>query len=282
MVRVLITICFALSVVLCQAEPASDVTPAIAYQLAPYAPIIPSIRNLQFQYVLVPRDNHHSFTVHTASWEIRDADHFHRIAQFPAQMYFYAYDGINDARPPHPEGLRYDFGPDDLRNIGELAPGNYVMALLINGVRVSNVITFKIDPAFDLMKAPALTCGMIEAPPGQKTGSLLAWAVGPTPEDPYFTNEAVSFPDIVVDGKMFKNEGINWVGPVGPYHSGAPDVRIYFQERLKGIDLNKPHDFSLIVQKYLSATVLLDLSSHTLARAWDAQTANLGAEPVKK
>jgi hypothetical protein len=278
MIRVLTIVALALAFTFCRAaDTAPDVAAATAHYLAPYAPVIKTIGELQFQYYTPQWDQKHTIAVYSAEWEIRDADHPRRIALFPAQMYFEAYNGFKDLRPPHEEGAQYRFVPDQLAKIGELGPGNYVMALLVNGVRASNVMPFKIDPGFDPKKAPALTCGMMEAPPGQATGELLAWAVGPTPEDPQFTNMAVTFPDITVDGKVFKNEGINWDGPVGPYHPGQQDVRVYYtKERLKEVDLAKPHDFSLrVLDKYSTATVRLNLGSHALAKAWDEETANL-------
>jgi hypothetical protein len=260
-------------------EPKSS--PAVTFQLTPYAPIVPSVKSLSFTLYQI-WDRKGTLVVHSAEWEIRNIDHHRRVARIPAQEYFYADNGTRDERPPHPEGSRNDFNDgDDLRHIGEVNSGNYCMALLINGTRASNVIAFKIDPAFDATKASVLTAGMDEASPGEAVGSLLVWIVGPSPEDPQFTNYAAAFADISVDGVVLKQTIQAWAGPVGPYQSGKPDVGTYDTKfRLKGVDLLKPHDFRIQVGKYVSGTARLNLSSQTLDREWDEATATLAPLPA--
>ncbi len=246
---------------------------AVTFQLTPYAPVIPSIKNLSF--LLYPVwDRKGTLVIHTAEWEIRDAEHHLRVARIPVIQNF--REGIRDERPSHSEGSRNDFDQDQLRRIGSVGAGDYRLALLINGVRASNVIAFKIDPSFDILKAPVLYLGIDEAPPGVDMGALLVWIVGPTPPDPQFTNFAMAFADIFVDGKALKKDPRPWSGPVGPYQSGKPNVTVYDSTfDLKGVDLNKPHNFRIQVGKYISNMAHLDLSSQALAHEWDEMTANL-------
>jgi hypothetical protein len=253
--------------------------PPVTFQLTPYAPIVPSIKSLSF--MLYPIwDRKGTLVVHAAEWEIRDIDHHRRVARVPAQEYFYADNGTRDERPPHPDGSRNDFDEDDLRHFGQVGPGNYRMALLINGVRASNVIAFKIDPTFDAGQMPVLTAGMDEAPPGGAVGSLLVWIVGPTPEDPQLTNYAVASADISVDGVVLKKDPRPWTGPVGPYQPGKCDVMIYDTTfDLKSVDSLKPHDIRIQVGKYVSGTAHLDLYSQTLGRKWDEATTTLAPLP---
>jgi Carboxypeptidase regulatory-like domain len=257
----------------------AETKPAVTFQLSSYAPVVSSIKSLSF-VLYQTWDRKGTLVVHSAEWEIRDIDHHRRVARVPAQEYFYADNGTRDERPPQPDGSRNDFDEDDLRHFGPVGPGNYRMALLINGVRASNVIAFKIDPTFDAGKMPVLTAGMDEAPPGGAVGSLLVWIVGPTPEDPQLTNYAVAFADISVDAVILKQTVQAWTGPVGPYQSGKTDVGTYDTKfRLKGIDLLKPHDFHIEVGKYVSGTVHLDLCSQTLGREWDDATMTLAPLP---
>jgi hypothetical protein len=222
--------------------------PPVFFHLVVRSPVISSIKDLSFYFVSTRRGTG-SLAVHSAEWEVRDADRRRMIAWLPVEQNFYANNGTPDERPHPPEGSHPGFGPDALWQLRLVTPGHYRMALLINGRRASNVIAFTIDPSFDVTKAPIVTAGMIEAAPGEKAGSLLAWIVGPTPEDPEFTNLMATYPDIWVDGLQLKREGISWVGPVYPYPSGKPDVVLYLSEyALPGIDLSKPHDFQIKVE----------------------------------
>jgi hypothetical protein len=122
---------------------------------------------------------------------------------------------------------------------------------------------------------------MDEASPGEAVGSLLVWIVGPTPEDPQFTNYAAAFADISVDGVVLKQTIQAWIGPIGPCQPGKPDVRTYDTKfRLKGVDLLKPHDFRIQVGKYVSGAAHLDLSSQALGREWDEATTTLAPLPA--
>jgi len=153
MARFFVAVVLGLIVVMLPGE-AGDETASksgVAFLLTPYAPVVPSIKDLYFQ-LIQSWNRQGKLVVHSAEWEIRK-DGNQRVARVPAHEYFYDENGTHDARPPHPEGSRGDFSEDELRQIGNLEPGNYRMALLINGVRASNVIAFKIDPAFDMVKS---------------------------------------------------------------------------------------------------------------------------------
>ncbi len=252
----------------------------VLFHLEPRAPVVKSLKDFGFQQYQ-SRNGTGTMVVHSAEWELRDVYRHRRVARIPAQMYF--YEGVLDKRPPHPEGARYGFSEDDLRHIGPVEPGNYEMALLIDGKRASNVMAFQVDPNFDPAKAPVLMVGMEEAPPGAKVGSLLVWVTGPNPFDKDFTNFAVAFGEITVDGVSHKPDALVWTGPVGPYSTGDTDVRTFDSEyRLKGVDVSKPHDFSIQVGTYRSAAMKLNLGSHDLAREWDAATVTLGEASAPK
>lgn len=254
--------------------------PPVHFHLEARAPVVRTLKEFSFQYYQ-ERAGTGTLVVHRAEWELRDVYRHRRVARIPAQMYF--YEGVRDERPPHPEGARYGFSDDDLRHIGPVEPGNYEMALLIDGKRAPNVTAFQVDPNFDAAKAPVLTVGLEEAPPGAKVGSLLVWIVGPNPFDKDFTNFEVAFGAITVDGVEHKPDALVWTGPVGPYSTGETDVRTYDTAyRLKGVDVSKPHDFSVQVGKYGSAVAKLNLSGRDLAREWDAATGSLGEVPDAK
>jgi Carboxypeptidase regulatory-like domain len=252
----------------------------ISFHLHPRTPVVQALKDFSFESYQT-NNNTGTLVVHRAEWELRDAFRHRRVAVIPAQMYF--YDGVLDKRPPHPEGERDSFDADDLRRIGPVEPGYYEMALLIDGKRASNVMALEVDPTFDPAKQPVLTVGMEEAPPDEKVGSVLVWVAGPNPFDPKFTNFDVAFGDITVDGVSHKSDGMAWTGPVGPYSIGDVDVRPFDTPyRLKGVDVFVPHEFSVQVGKYGSAVVKLNLSSHELARQWDAGTSTMAALAAPK
>ena len=241
--------------------------PTPYFWLAPYAPSVPSIKGFTFMHY--PTVNtQENFTVRSAEWEIRDAFSGHLIARFPAVVSF--YNNTHDERPPHEKAIQYRFEPEQIQAMSNPHSGTFLMAFIINGVRASNVIRFKIGPTLETSKEPVLRAGMLEAPPGQDCGDLVTWVVGPTPQDPRLTNDEVAFADILVDGQLHREDMRVWTGPAGPYPPGEPDVRPFDSpERLKGVDLHKPHQFQIQVGKYLSDRVTLSLKSHALADQWD-------------
>jgi hypothetical protein len=244
---------------------------AVTFTLVTSTPTVASIRD--FDLDLRPQwDQKSHLVLHTAEWELRDVGHHRVVARVPLQFEFWNGQGVDDERGPQPRGTATRFSSTDLIRFGSLPPGEYRLALIVSGARASNVIGFKIDPAFDLQQEPPLRLGMIEAPPGVKWGSLLAWVVGPTPENADFTNYAVAMAEVRVDGRVThpENEGA-WDGPVGPYHPGQQDVRTFDTEfNLKGADPSKPHDFAIKAGAYRVGPARFDLSSHALAREWDA------------
>jgi hypothetical protein len=244
---------------------------AVTFTLVTSTPTVTSISDFALE-VWPQWDQKSHLVLHTAEWELRDVAHHRVVARVPLQFEFWKDSGIDDKRGPQPVGTATRFSDTDLVRFGSLPPGEYRLALIVNGARATNVIGFKIDPAFDLQREPPLRLGMIEAPPGVKWGSLLAWVVGPTPEDADFTNYAVAMAEIRVDGNVTHPEGEGaWEGPVGPYRSGERDVRSFDTEfDLKGADPSKPYDFAIKAGPFRAGPARFDLSSHVLSREWDA------------
>ncbi|MEZ0297151.1 MAG: carboxypeptidase regulatory-like domain-containing protein [Candidatus Methylacidiphilales bacterium] len=275
-----------------KAEPESE--NRLTFPLMLYTPVAKSIDKFSFHFwVNMPEvlKTKWKLVVRKAEWEVRDATQRRQIARLPAEMELGNYDFIDDKRTSPSGGTRYGFNPDDLRRMGDVPPGEYVMALLINDARASNVVSFRIDPNYDETKEPALRLTMVEAPPTfvlakdvsprvDSPGWLVAYITGPTPEDPEFNGMSMIYPEMVMDGSVLKDNGMRIImGPVaGPYKSGQSSMMSYYLPyRFKNLDLTKPHDFQIRVAggKYSSAVAKLDLSSQTLGEQWDKATATI-------
>jgi hypothetical protein len=257
-----------------------DGGPAVTFQITPCAPVIPAIKNLSFTFSPI-WDGKGVLVVHTAEWEIRDLGNPRRVARIPAQEYFDKTNGMRDERLPHPDGARGGFNEDDLRHIGEVGPGSYGMALQINGARASNVIAFKIDPSMDAAKAPVVVPGMDEAPPGMDTGSLVAWIVAPTPQDPQFTDWAMEYADVLVDGELQKKPPGPFSTHYSVYKAGESSVWVYDSSDYVDVtEVSWVHAFQIKAGKYISSVAQLDLKSQALGRQWDNETNSLAPIPA--
>lgn len=252
----------------------------VSFQIAPTALKISAIQSFQFT-LYVHRSQQATLTVRSAQWELRDISHHHLAALIPTGHLGGHDEGIIDERQirylPEANGT---FNSDVLRHIGLLDAGDYQLALLINGHRASNVIAFTIDPAFKPDGEPALRVGVVEAPPGEKWGSLACWAVGPMPEDSKFTNFAFAMAAIWVDGKEVRREGEGaWAGPIAPILPGQVEVRIYSVASDLGIDPSQPHNIYIKAGGQVSPTARLNFGDQRLATSWDAATPTLGPAP---
>jgi hypothetical protein len=243
------------------------------------------------------------FTLETV---IRRADTGAEVARIP---YFGAIGSeLDDQRPNEAAFLRDNitfagraardnaFPDDQALVLAQTPPGDFLLAVYVNGVRASNVVKITIDPAFEVTKAPTLQLGAIEPQPRANLGRLLLWVIGPTPVDPKLTT--FNLPPLEI---KTNTGGFGYSGP-GPRVIASGERRAARIPIVMGqfgdtpsFDPAQPHTYSLsIVARYNSlnpsplatqtsgspitqptptqydaAPVHLDLTQTTLGPQWD-------------
>ena len=221
-------------------------------------------------------------TILSQNVEIRSASDNPRIAELPL-CWTDGGLGIHDTFAPGKIFRGQKYAGDELsrsavRRIGALADGDYRVAMIVNGIRCSNVAQLKVDSQFNPQDEPTLKLVCLDPGPGQALPYLGVRAIGPTPQDPDLTNQAVAFAQIVVDGVEHVRKETVWRGPVGPIQSGRILTRILdISTNLNPpVERGKPHEVYVKIGPYVSAPITLALGD-PLAEAWDKQAP--GREP---
>ncbi len=165
-------------------------------------------------------DKFHGVKISSMETIIRRADTQQTVARIPFQGAIGSE--LMDERPGHVE-FTADYATYDARatalpdgeakRMDQGPPGSYLLAIYVNGVRASNVVKIRLDPGFDVVKAPTLQWGGLESNPRAPFGRVLLWAIGPTPADPDLTNFRLNFCPILVDGTVRQPPGLGGSGP---------------------------------------------------------------------
>ncbi len=254
------------------------------------------------------------FTMETV---IRRADTGAEVARIPYQGAIGSE--LDDQRPNEAAFLRdrimlagreardNAFPEDQAQALAQTPPGDFLLAIYVNGVRASNVVQVRIDPAFDSTKAPTLQLAAIEPQPRADLGRLLLWVIGPTPVDPKLTT--FNLPPLDMSLTLTVDETLTDIGG-GGYSGPGPRVIASGERRAARIpmvtgqfgvnppfDPARPHTYSLSIlasynslnpspsatqtpgspitrpqpapTQYDAAPVLLDLTQTTLGPRWD-------------
>ncbi len=161
------------------------------------------------------------------------------------------------------------FDKRQLRLIGEVPDGDYLVAVNIEGVRASNVAPLAVDSNFDARKEPTLTLVPLPLAPGRELPYLGLVATGRDPIDPALTNMEVSFPTLIVDGIERNVSGFEWAGPVRPLEPGERQLKILDLTRYEPAVAPGGHTVSAKVLGYQSAPVTIP-GDIPWERVWDA------------
>jgi hypothetical protein len=274
-----LTVVIALAISILTVARGVEAQPVVAYWLIPHESTFKSFAD--FAQDLELEDSLNTWQpVTQIEFEVRDCARHLRLARLP---YFDQLDRrVNDKHPI--KGLEYGvndhFDQGDLWQLAGAAPGNYQIALLVNGVRASNVVQITIDPAFDVKKQPVLQLGMIEAPPLYPHGWPVAWIVSPTPMDDKFTRQAVAMPAIRSDGVSSTRPFFPWHTARGPVPCGLSIASVL---RCDGysptINVSLPHEYQVVIGRYASGKVRLDLGERPLGKTWDEATPTMRDVP---
>jgi len=285
-------------------------TPVIGITLVPWGGTFQSLGNFT-RDLGVDMSSYHGEEIDSVEFEIRCLERNERILRRPYPYEIAFGRGLNDQRPYLlPRRMSDGFSEDDKRWLVDMPPGNYEIAFYANGVRASNVAQVRIDPAFDVSKAPTLQLGKIEPNPLGKYTLPVLWTIGPTPANATLTNMALVEAPITVDGVEHERAAIIWTGMVGPLRSGDRGVHFLVDPKAyplvkqpaaitagtnptsqadvpsldskfisRPIDETVPHVYGVTCLGYSAAPVTVDPLAHPLADAWDMATATLKDAP---
>jgi len=227
----------------------------------------------------------------SAELEIRASEGDRRIAMIPYRPLVRT--GGPGSSPPLASGtilkeeVREGWGQlneSERRRIGFLIDGDYLIALIVNGVRCSNVAQLRIDSQFNPQSEPTLKVTPLDAGPGASLPLLGVRVIGPTPEDPELTNFAIkAAPEVIVDGIRREGAGVSfWGGNIAAIRSGEIFTHIldlsHVRPPIEPVPAGERHAVVVRVAKYESEPIMLqpDIS---LAQTWDDSTAKLRITP---
>lgn len=212
-------------------------------------------------------------SVKTAEIEIRDSTKKLRILRFP---YVWRMEEVDDRRRLRLVNSTSDsFSEAVLRRLAGIPPGEYDLALLINGTRASSVSRVRINPEHAPSSDPTLSLGVIEAPPGGNRAGLIVRVHVP-PDKEFTVGELMATP-ILVDGIERKASALVWIGPIPELKPGAywyflPDLDHYEP----AIEPRARHKVGLPGR----SSIEFDSAQEQLGTLWDRTTAELTDRPM--
>jgi len=246
----------------------------------------------------VRRDDWGGAAITSCELEIRDAPGNQTVARVPNRRNR-AFAGLapgrdvpavisdsgRDSLSEAHKHLLSDSGRDELseadkRLLESLPDGEYRVALIVNGLRRSNVAPVTVDSFFDPAREPTLKLSALGGP-GGGLPYLGIRAIGPTPQDSDLTNEAVAFPKIFADGVERKWRAMTWAGPVRPLKPGQMDLRILDvgSNLDPPLEPGKAHEVYVKVGKYQSAPIMLAFED-PLGKVWDKRPSPSSPAPL--
>jgi hypothetical protein len=168
-----------------------------------------------------------------------------------------------------------------LRRLNAAPPGDYQVALLVNGVRASNVVAIRIDPHYDPATAPVLALAPLEPHPLARRARLLVAARGPVPFDKEFTSLNLYCAPLQVDGVARRMANIIGMGVSGSIASGKYyGFPLDLAQYQPAIDSDRPHLVEYHFGPYAAAPLRFDPLARPLHDAWEAATAGLQDAPA--
>lgn len=227
------------------------------------------------------RDTYTGEKIHSAEYELRRVGDDTGVIRW---AYLHEIDvTFDDARPVRRDANWGGFYERILRRLGEAAPGEYRLAFLINGERCSRVVSFTIDPNFDIRKAPTFQFSALEPNPFEKLSIPVLHIIGPTPAGDKITNLTAFAAPLIVDGNPHEVLGYTITGAVGPIQSGHRHTQtIHLQGYRPKVDPAANHVLFFRFEGYESKSFTFDPWGQPLNREWDARTPQMRDSPPQK
>ncbi|MCX5676785.1 MAG: M56 family metallopeptidase, partial [Planctomycetota bacterium] len=258
------------------------------------APSEESVKSLKDLRVVAEVRNLDQEAGRSGEWEIRTADNTRRIAWLPYNWHLYPDELLPDGKRivggTNRKGL-FRLDESQLRRVGAMEKGDYLLAWHVGGQRCSNVMRFRIDADHHPNALPLLELAEVETGPGRRLPVLVLRARRHAENDPAPRNSDVAFATLNVDGQDRTLSGMGWAGPnepmrVGEHYTYLLDLRWWtWDPQLKlpaaPIDLDKPHViFAKVGRDGVQQTPPIRLTyARALGEAWDLATAKLAPVP---
>ena len=156
------------------------------------------------------------------------------------------------------------FTAEQVKRLEKLGEGIFECAIILNGVRHSNVVRLKIDHAYTPANEPAIRLVAIQPMTGDHITHLGIWVVPPQ-ADPYLTQQAFwSGITLVIDGVEHRLEFVVFSGSILPLRSGES-----FQEILPLDDFRPPislkRSYKIQAKLFLISRMLLSSGGKSTA-----------------
>lgn len=250
--------------------------PVAGWALVPNAKTFRSAREIEY-FLWDLKAGPGNEPVRSVELEIRQGDV--RVALWPYAHELMLPPGVKDERKNREQGFRGGLPPELLRWMGELAAGEYELAFLVNGVRATNVAAFRIDPAFDVAKAPVFELAVLERPPLGDASRPLVWVTGPDPVDNRISTLTIYTAPWRVDGVERTRTSFVWSGPIslvmpGMRYAVVVDMKFFAPP----VDGNAAHDYEFELAGHKSNSLRIDPQAAPLGAAWDAAAVQPGPE----
>jgi len=252
--------------------------------LAPSEPTVKSLRELQ---VLAKVRSLNQEAGRSGEWEIRTTDNTRRVARLPYRWSIQPDQLLPDGKRilggRNRKG-RFDLDESQLRRVGAMEKGDYLLAWYVAGQRCSNVMAFRIDPACDPGTLSLLELAEIETGPDRGLPVLVLRARRHAEKNPAPLASDVAHATLNVDGRDRTLGSFLWTGPDGPLRVGDHytyllDLKWWtWDPKLKQaatpIDPNKTHViFAKVGRDKVQQTPPIRLTyARTLGEAWDLAT----------
>ncbi|HVX85354.1 MAG TPA: hypothetical protein VH253_11280 [Phycisphaerae bacterium] len=206
-------------------------------------------------------------------WELRKADTQERVASVDMRLPpIFGGRGRNTASQPpdgQPHGLRTSIMDEAATVLDGLPEGNYVAAFVLDGKRVSNVVTIKRVAKHQVTDEPLVRAAVAEPVMPGEPPVIGVVGVKRTDADPDMGPMQLMMADLIVDGEHHPPGGGGYSGPGAPKVGGRMLMPV--QQRQITWDGSVPHTVSLIVAGNATAQVTVPPGA-PLAEAWDRAT----------
>jgi beta-lactamase regulating signal transducer with metallopeptidase domain len=273
------------------AAPATVPDAPLWITLAPSEESVGSLKELE---ILADVWNLNQEAGRSGEWEIRTADNTRRMARLPYNWRLspdqLLPDGKRITGGTHRTG-RFRLDESQIRRVGAMEKGDYLLAWYVGGRRCSNVMRFRIDADHHPNALPLLELAEIETGPGRRLPVLVIRARRHAENDPAPRNSDVAFATLNVDGQDRTVSSMGWSGRdepmrVGEHYTYLLDLRSWtWDPQLKQpaapIDPDKPHViFAKVGRDRVQQTPPIRLTyARTLGEAWDLATPKLAPAP---
>ena len=177
-----------------------------------------------------------------------------------------------------------------LRALGKIADGEYLLAVTSGGKRISNVTRLKVDSRFEVTKEPAVRLVSLPTVLGSEFPQVEYIVTGPMPEDKRLTEwdgrdvateptDLIRYPVLIIDGVATRVRGRFGTGNTRARPGERYEDIIRLSEYLKEPSGNAQYRVKAKLLEYESAEVTVPADGR-LEEEWDRKSATVAERPA--